>query len=157
MRTINGCRLLAACCVVTCSSPGWSQETFAGDWMLELRSEDAPIIGMLHLEMIDGNWTAYVEGGPVDAAIDGNSIEIRVDSRDLSGFVFYRRLTGTLDGDSMAGTFSIERERASTEREGTWTAGRKPAQQPRTDASRSICPASGPPPVASIFASTRWT
>ena len=96
--------------------PAAANENLAGDWMLELRSEDAPVVGMLQLEFVDGAWMAYVEGGPVEVEVDGNNIEVAVDSRDLSGFVFYRRLTGTVDGDSMSGAFTIERERSSTEK-----------------------------------------
>ncbi|MBT8079635.1 MAG: hypothetical protein KJO31_13740 [Gammaproteobacteria bacterium] len=124
--------LILLLAVITTPSP--SAETgFAGDWMIELHSADAPITGLLQLEKSAAGWQGYVEGGPVDVTIAGKAIEVRVDSRDLSGFVFYRVLRGTLDDGKLVGHFTIERERASTEREGTWTGVRKSPQQPIDD------------------------
>ena len=50
--------------------PAAANENLAGDWMLELRSEDAPVVGMLQLEFVDGAWMAYVEGGPVEVEVE---------------------------------------------------------------------------------------
>ena len=99
--------------------------------MLHLTSDGAPTVGMLQLEQENRIWSAFVEGGPVELTLDGNDIELRIDSRDLSGFVFYRVLKGTINDDQMSGSFSIERERASTETEGDWVAVRKPPDKPR--------------------------
>ena len=92
------------------SSPGFAQHAIEGEWMLELNGSTsqigdsivigAPIdtqpsiVGKLSLKKLGEKWIGHVEGGPVTVNIEGNSIEILVDSRDLAGFVFIRHLRG---------------------------------------------------------------
>ena len=87
---------------------------FAGAWMLEVRIPAEPLVGLLELERHGENWTAWVEGGPAPVTIDGNRIELLVDSRDRQGFLFKRRLTGVLEGNAMSGSMRSTTPRASS-------------------------------------------
>ncbi len=102
-----------------------------GDWMLELTGDGPPIIGLLTLEKSGDEWIGHVEGGPVEVTLDGDAIEVLVDSRDLAGFVFHRRLTGEISDESMAGSFLIEGATEDPEPGGNWTATRKAEEKPR--------------------------
>jgi hypothetical protein len=102
-----------------------------GEWMVELTGKGPPIIGMLSLQRVRDDWVGHVEGGPVSVAIGPDTIEIVVDSRDLAGFVFDRRLTGQYSDTSMSGTFTIEGATEDPEPGGNWTASRKAGERPR--------------------------
>lgn len=107
-----------------------AQESPQGDWMLELTGEGPPITGMLSLQETTAGWIGHVEGGPVSVSIDNDAIEVVVDSRDLAGFVFNRRLTGRFSGTAMSGSFTIEGATEDPEHGGTWTARRKTPERP---------------------------
>ncbi len=105
-----------------------------GDWMIELKPKGAPIIGLLQLERDGDNWQAFVEGGPAPVRIDGDDIEVAIDSRDIRGFVFVMRLTGKIDGDQIAGTYTVESEARVNVSDGTWQGARYAAVARSTEA-----------------------
>jgi len=109
----------------------YAQATLEGEWMVELTGEGPPIMGMLALQNSSGGWVAHIEGGPVEVETENGGIEILVDSRDLAGFVFNRRLTGRYDDQSMSGSFTIEGATEDPEPGGNWTAVRMPPEEPR--------------------------
>ena len=134
-----GCKFLIL--IMLLSSPGFAQHSIEGEWMLELNGAKAQIgdsivigapigtrpsiVGKLSLKKLGEKWIGHVEGGPVTVNIEGNSIEILVDSRDLAGFVFIRHLRGEYSDQTMAGTFTIEGATEVPEPGGIWTAVRK--------------------------------
>ena len=79
---------------------------FAGQWTLNVQIPAEPLVGLLDLELVDGEWLAWVEGGPAPVTIDGDTIELLVDARDRQGFRFQRKLTGTLVDGQMSGTLA---------------------------------------------------
>ena len=95
-----------------------------GEWMIELKPKGAPIIGLLQLERNGENWQAYVEGGPAPVAIDGDNIEVAIDSRDIRGFVFVMRLSGKLAGSQISGTYTVESEARVNVSDGVWQGAR---------------------------------
>jgi hypothetical protein len=97
---------------------------FEGDWMIELKSSGAPIIGLLELERGGDVWHGFVEGGPVPVSVDGDQIDILIDTRDLRGFIFFMHLKGELTGADLAGRFTIESEAKVNATDGTWSAQR---------------------------------
>lgn len=82
------------------------EDDFAGQWMLDVRIPAEPLVGLLELEKSDDGWLAWVEGGPAPVTIEGNSIEVFIDSRDRQGFRFQRKLTGILENGRMSGTMA---------------------------------------------------
>jgi hypothetical protein len=117
--------------------------------MLTLDAPPAELYALLELEPADSGWVGHVEGGPVPVKIDGDEIEIVVDSRDIAGFVFERRLTGRLNGEMIEGNVTVVGEADSAENGSTWTANRVvsesgsiPAPDP-VDLSGMWVPASG--------------
>ena len=102
-----------------------SQGLVQGQWMLELAGEGPPIVGMLTLQESAHGWVGHVDGGPVSVAIENDSIEIVIDSRDLAGFVFDRRLVGSYSDVTMSGSFTIEGATEDPEPGGKWSATRK--------------------------------
>ena len=77
---------------------------FAGEWMLTIEAPGVvPYEGLLDIERQGDSWAAYVENGPAPIRIDGNRIEITLDTRDRQGFQFQRLLKGTLEGREMSG------------------------------------------------------
>jgi len=99
--------LFFICASWLCLSPVPShaaENDFAGQWMLNVAIPSAePLIGVLDIVEEDGEWRAYVENGPAPLRIDGNEIEVEVDTRDRQGFRFQRLLTGTLKDGNMSG------------------------------------------------------
>lgn len=82
-----------------------------GEYLLTLENESADVMGLLVLERDNGEYRGFVENGPIDLTISGNSIEMRVDYRDPSGRQFFRNLTGQIsanDNDEivMSGTYT---------------------------------------------------
>ena len=102
----------------------WANPAMEGDWMIEVRPDGAPVIGMLELERNGDEWQAFVEGGPADVTVDGDRISVGIDSRDLRGFIFFLRLEGTLEGDSMSGSYIVESDAEVPFTPGTWSAER---------------------------------
>jgi hypothetical protein len=99
-----------------------------GHWMLSLQDRDRTLVGLLEVEKDGDGWTAYLEGGPTTVETDGDNVVIVADSRDIRGFVFNRRMTGRIDGDSMSGTYVQEGASAQKEAPGPWRAVREPPQ-----------------------------
>ncbi|MDX1480504.1 MAG: hypothetical protein R3315_02450 [Woeseiaceae bacterium] len=101
-----------------------AEADFAGDWMLYLTDDDRTLVGRLEFERENGDWSAYLEGGPVRFEVAGRTITMWADSRDVRGFVFDRKLTGDLDGDRMSGRYVQEGAAAQKEAGGPWRAER---------------------------------
>lgn len=99
-----------------------------GRWMLSVQDKKRTLVGLLEIEKAGDGWIAYLEGGPASVATDGNNVVIVADSRDVRGFVFNRKMTGTIDGDSMSGTYAQEGASAQKEQPGPWRAVREQAQ-----------------------------
>lgn len=112
-------------------SAAQAQNSPEGEWMVELSGEGPPIIGMLVLQKSADGWTGHIEGGPVGVTIENDMIEVLVDSRDLAGFVFNRRLSGKYSASAMSGSFTIEGATEDPEPGGNWTAVRKQVMRPR--------------------------
>ena len=106
---------------------------FEGNWMMDIRPDGAPLEGMLTVERNGDEWQAFVEGGPAPIEVDGDRITVDFDSRDIRGFVFVLRLTGTLAGDRIAGDFEVVADSAVLMKPGTWTADRYSAPERSTD------------------------
>ena len=60
--------------------------------MVDLQTTGAPLRGLLEIEQHDGEWKAWIEGGPAPLTMGDDTITIDVDSRDIRGFIFIRRL-----------------------------------------------------------------
>ena len=108
-----------------------SQSSLQGQWMLDLAGEGPPIVGMLTLQESAHGWVGHVDGGPVSVATENDAIEIVIDSRDLAGFVFDRRLVGNFSDVAMSGSFTIEGATEDPEPGGKWTATRKAPERSR--------------------------
>jgi hypothetical protein len=102
-----------------------AEADFEGRWMVSLTDQKRTLVGLLELQREDDGWSAFLEGGPVRVEIDGNNIVLHADSRDVRGFVFDRKLTGTLEDDAMSGTYSQEGAAAQKESPGPWRAHRE--------------------------------
>lgn len=102
-----------------------SKETgFSGDWILKLSVPPADVVGLLTLQHTGSEWVGHVEGGPVVVDVKGDRIEIIIDSRDIAGFIFERRLLGELAGNTMSGTLNIVDQPDSDESGSAWIAHR---------------------------------
>jgi hypothetical protein len=99
-------RVLPLAFLLACLPSIGQEPDFAGQWMLDVQIPAEPLAGLLELEQDGGRWVAWVEGGPTPVTIDGNTIELYIDSRDRQGFRFQRKLTGTLDNNGMRGTMT---------------------------------------------------
>lgn len=97
---------------------------FDGDWMISLTDDKRTLVGLLELERSESGWQAHLEGGPARVEIDGDRITLWADSRDVRGFVFDRKLVGTLVGDRLSGSYTQEGAAAQKEAGGPWTASR---------------------------------
>lgn len=104
------------------------------DWMIELKPTGAPIIGLLEIEREGNEWKGFVEGGPVPVTVDGDQVDILIDTRDLRGFIFFMHLTGELAEGELTGTFTIESEAKVNASDGTWSASRYVPTPRDTDA-----------------------
>ncbi len=116
--------LLLPLCVALAAGSAVANPAMEGDWMLELRSEGAPLLGLLQLEREGDSWRAYVEGGPAPVSVTDESITVDIDTRDIRGFVYFMRLNGELNGDRLEGNFSIESNAKVNATPGTWSANR---------------------------------
>jgi len=98
---------------------------FEGRWMVSLQDQKRTLVGLLELARSDDGWTAFLEGGPANVEIDGNHIVLTADSRDIRGFVFDRKLVGSLENDSISGTYRQVGSAAQKEAPGPWRAERE--------------------------------
>jgi len=115
-----------------------TERDFEGRWRLSLQDQKRTLVGVLEIERDGDELVAYLEGGPADIEIDGNNIVLLADSRDVRGFVFNRRMAGTLDGDVMTGTYSQEGDAAQKESPGPWHAEREQLSQSQDTATGSL-------------------
>ncbi len=102
-----------------------AEADFEGRWMVSLTDQKRTLVGLLELERTEGGWSAHLEGGPARIAIDGDNIVLYADSRDVRGFVFDRKLTGTLKNDVISGMYVQEGAAAQKEAPGPWQARRE--------------------------------
>ena len=102
-----------------------AEADFEGRWMVSLQDQKRTLTGLLELARNDDGWTAYLEGGPAAVEIDGNNIVVIADSRDIRGFVFDRKLVGSLENDAMSGTYQQVGSSAQKEAPGPWRAVRE--------------------------------
>lgn len=105
--------------------PVSAADNIEGQWLLSLQDKQRTLVGSLEIEKGEDGWIAYLEGGPASVELDGDDIVIVADSRDVRGFVFDRRMTGTIDGDSMIGTYAQVGAAAQKEAPGPWHAERQ--------------------------------
>jgi hypothetical protein len=97
-------RLIAILCL---GATAQAQDSgFAGQWMLDVQIPAEPLQGLLEIERQGDDWVAWVEGGPAPVSIDGNRIDVWIDSRDRQGFLFQRKLSGVLESDGISGTMT---------------------------------------------------
>jgi len=108
--------------------PVLAADDIDGRWLLSLQDKKRTLVGILEIEKAGEGWIAYLEGGPASVASDGDNVVIIADSRDIRGFVFNRKMTGKIDGDSMSGTYTQEGSAAQKEDPGPWNAVREPPQ-----------------------------
>ena len=95
---------VAACCTLLCFAGAKADVDLAGRWLLTIDIPDAaPLTGQLDIEHANGEWSAWVENGPAPITVNGDQVEITVDSRDRQGFRFQRVLHGEYDGEALSG------------------------------------------------------
>lgn len=119
-----------------------------GRWMLSVQDKKRTLIGLLEIEKSGDGWVAYLEGGPASVETDGANVVIIADSRDVRGFVFDRRMSGKIDGDSMSGTYVQEGAAAQSEDPGPWRAVR---EEPK----RSMVQPAKPVDISGIWSATQ--
>ncbi len=138
-------RRLAAALVLAClASIAQAQDTdFEGAWLLNVQIPAEPLVGLLEITRKDDRWFAWVEGGPAPVTINGDSIELFIDSRDRQGYLFQRRLTGNLEDGLMSGIMHsidvVETAAEFGEDGSSWSAqpfAEQPPQTPITDMSQ---------------------
>lgn len=118
--------------------PGIAFADIEGRWTLSLQDKNRTLVGLLEIEKDESGWVAYLEGGPASVQTDGDNIVIVADSRDVRGFVFDRRMVGSVDGDSMAGTYAQVGAAAQKEAPGPWSAQRETAEAAATGEPRPV-------------------
>ena len=109
-----------------------------GRWMLSVQDKNRTLVGLLEIERSGDGWVAYLEGGPASVETDGDSVVITADSRDVRGFVFDRRMSGRIDGDSMSGTYVQVGAAAQAEDPGPWRAVREKAQRAKPGPAKPV-------------------
>lgn len=107
----------------------------AGDWQLVLDNGRARYVGQLTLAQDGDGWRAHVEGGPAPVEIAGDTLLLRIDTRDLKGFTYERVLTGTIYGERLAGDYVIDGPNYYDEPGGSWEATPMPPAPAREPAS----------------------
>jgi hypothetical protein len=101
-----------------------AERDFAGDWLVSLQDNKRTLVGLLQLERTVDGWLGHLEGGPVRVMVNGDSITLYADSRDVRGFVFDRKLVGSLDDGVISGLYTQEGAAAQKEKGGPWRAER---------------------------------
>lgn len=107
------------------AAPVFAADSIEGKWLLSLQDKQRTLVGMLEIEKDGNGWVGYLEGGPVSIEADGENIVVIADSRDVRGFVFDRRMEGTVAGDSMRGTYTQVGAADQKEAPGPWEAVRQ--------------------------------
>ena len=93
-----------------------------GIWTLSVTDGDRTLRGTLEIEKSQNGFNAFLEGGPATVELEGDTITIVADSRDIRGFIFNRRMTGKIGDNHMSGTYVQEGEAAQKEDGGPWHA-----------------------------------
>ena len=119
---------LCLVCIAFAVVAAADESEFAGDWMVSLQDQKRTLKGLLQLEPGVDGWQAHLEGGPARVVIDGANITVYADSRDVRGFVFDRKLVGTLQSGQIVGTYTQEGAAAQKEKGGPWRAERLAAK-----------------------------
>jgi hypothetical protein len=88
-----------------------------GQWFLTI-NHGGERLGILTLEENQGDLEAYIDGGPIELNLQGNSIEMTADYRDGGGRLLSRHLTGTVGNNRMSGTLVAAHDGST----GTWNA-----------------------------------
>ena len=119
------------------------EQDFAGQWMIQIDAPGVvPYRALLEIEEGNNEWVAYVENGPAPLKINGNKIEIEVDSRDRQGFRFQRLLEGELKNGELSGilhSIDILKSAAEYGEDGaSWTAVRPDMIAPRKSSNYSL-------------------
>ncbi len=105
--------------------PAIAAEPVEGQWLLSLQDKERTLVGLLEIQRGPDGWIAFLEGGPATVEVAGDNVVIIADSRDVRGFVFDRRMTGTIDGNVMSGTYVQVGAAAQKEAPGPWRAERQ--------------------------------
>ena len=121
-----------ACLLLVLAGPASAAPGLEGDWMIELSNGRTKIIGLLQIENHDGEWRAWVEGGPAPLSVNDGKLTLQIDSRDIRGFVFDYVLTGALDGDMLSGEYKVESEAEVRIQPGRWS-GERHSPTPRSE------------------------
>ena len=90
-----------------------------GEWLLTV-NHGVERLGVLSFEGRGGELQVFVDGGPVDFVLQGNTLEMDVDYRDGGGRLLSRHFTGTVTGDSLSGTLIAPHDDSA----GSWRAER---------------------------------
>jgi len=114
------------------AGPALANPAFEGDWMIEIRPPGTPVEGLLQVERHDGEWQAWVEGGPTPVTVSDDRIVVDVDSRDIRGFVFIMRLEGSLENGRLTGAYTVISDAEVPFKDGEWS-GERYAPAPRPD------------------------
>lgn len=88
-----------------------------GQWLLTL-NHAGERLGILTLEHNQGELAGFMDGGPIELVVEGESIAMTVDYRDGGGRLLERHFTGAIDGDRMSGTLTAPHDGST----GTWHA-----------------------------------
>ena len=93
---------------------------FEGRWMVDLQTTGAPLEGLLEIEEHDGEWKGWLDGGPAPVTIADDMITIDVDSRDIRGFIFIRRLEGRVEDGKLVGDYTVISDSDVDKTPGNW-------------------------------------
>jgi len=105
--TVLGCLLLFP--VISSSQ----ESAFVGSWLLwvETGNQDEPAYGSLDIEPSGNSIAVYVDGGPGNLLeLDGNHIVFDFDWDNFYDLLHVSVLEGTLEGDVISGTATVEGE-----------------------------------------------
>lgn len=117
--------LLMIIVMLTAPIAAMANEAMEGSWLLSVKDKKRTLVGLLEIEREGDTWLGYLEGGPAPLEIKGDNIVIVADSRDVRGFIFNRRMTGSLKNGMMSGSYVQEGEADAKEDLGTWSAVRE--------------------------------
>ena len=132
--------LIMASCFFAANIAVSSEIDFIGDWSIRInqetggkRSQD----GFLSIRMVDEEYVAHIQGGPIKIIIDGENIEMAADDWTGASMPFERYYRGKLNKGIMQGVFEPEFPVTKQERQlcekiplgcphptGSWTAHR---------------------------------
>lgn len=122
--------VLAAGALMLAASASAEEDTLVGPWFLTLIDGGTVHTGILTIEAMDGDLTAFVDGGPTSFAYANDTVELEFDIRDGGGRLLSYTLAGHVSGDGMEGVLTPPLDAPP----GTWRAHRyvEPAPAPPT-------------------------